>query len=123
MPRKSKAELMAEQEAERFLLEAENEAAYPARLMRNLENAVQNFNYILTVKDSVFVLHTPNRNDTWPFRYFNYHYDANSQLELESLESSLADQWLNKRNEERREESRQAALAKLSSEERQLLGL
>lgn len=122
MPRKTKAELMAEREAARaaeILAQAE---AYPAKLMAVLEEATNLGNYELTVKNGVFALR--DRDDRYgSVLSLTAGYTQNSQATLENLEWELKIKAEERAEAERRYAVKQAALAKLSKEERELLGL
>ena len=122
MARKTKAELAAEREAAEALRVAEEAAAYPARLMAALEEATEKNNYELTVKNGMFSLRDRNESRA-PAMELTYQYNVHSYNELESLEWDLRSKAEERAEAERRYAMKQAALAKLSEEERELLGL
>lgn len=121
MARKTKAELAAEREAYEAAQRAERAAAYPARLMAALEEATQKNNYELTVVNGLFSLR--DREAGLLFESLTAAYTENSWNALENLEWDLQMKAEERAESERRYQVRQAALAKLSNEERELLGL
>lgn len=121
MARKTKAELEMEREAARLEALAAAEAAYPTRLMKALEEAVRE-NYELTVKNGFFEL--TNRTDRYPEpTVLSYSYDTPSDWALDQLEYEFRMAAAERAEEERKYAVKTAALAKLSAEERELLGL
>jgi hypothetical protein len=123
MARKTKAELAAEREAYEAAQRAEEERNYPAKLMAALEEATTKNNYELKVKDGMFELRDRDSNDYDPTLSLTYQYNTHSQSALEDLEHDLAAKARERAESERRYAVKQAALAKLSEEERELLGL
>ena len=122
MARKTKAELAAEREAAvaaRMLAEAE---AYPAKLMAALEEATTKNNYELTVKNGMFSLRDRNASRD-PALSLTAAYTENSWNALECLEYDLESAAEERAEADRRRTMKQAALNKLSAEERELLGL
>ena len=121
MARKTKAETLAEQEslnARRMLAEAE---AYPARLMAALEEATTKNNYELEVRNGMFSLRDRDQRDSTlnlPMTHTRDNQDV-----LESLEWDLQSKAMDRAEEARRYQVKQAALAKLTAEERELLSL
>lgn len=120
MARKTKAEREAEAQTAREQQEAESREAYPNLLMNALERAT-NLSFELEVRNGTFRVTDRNSpNDAWELTY-RYTPDADADLdmlrwELEQREAAEAEanrKWL----------ARQVALAKLSEEERELLGL
>jgi hypothetical protein len=121
MAKETKAERTLREGNERSMYLAEQEATYLPRLMAAMQRA-RAANFELEVQGMSFVLR--NRNDR--------DYDANV-LELEysqSANDTLDElEWQVKRVEEREAEAnrkflaKQCALAKLSKEEKELLGL
>ena len=116
MARKTKAEKQAEQQAEREAFEARAAAEYSPRLMKD--------GYELTVRDGQFKLvdyiFLGERGYTY---LFDPSYTPESLTNLEDLEYRLE-----QLEEERTEANRlyalkQEALAKLTDEERRVLGL
>lgn len=122
MARETKAQRearLAQEREER--LEAER-SAYPLRLMNVLERVTAEPTLTLTVKDGFF--NVEDRNDRYRNDYvLDYSWSTDSQAVLENLTYTV-----DRLEEERAEENRryavkQAALNKLSKEERELLGL
>lgn len=123
MSRKTKAELAAEREAYEAAQRAAEALTYPALLMRALEEATQKNNYELTVKDGLFELRDRNSSRYDTALTLTYQYNVHSQNALEDLEYDLQQYAEERAESERRLAVKQAALAKLSAEERELLGL
>jgi hypothetical protein len=122
MARKTKAELAAEREQARAAQEAHEFAQYPTRLMVALELATREFYYELAVENSVFVLR--DRNERRPEAVeFTLAHTRDSQTALMNLEWELKDKALVRAEAERLRLAREAALAKLTQEERELLDL
>jgi hypothetical protein len=119
MARKTKAELAAEAQLREAERQAQEFAAYPALLMDALERATT-LSYDLTVKDAQFVVRDLNSRATWAMTPL---YTKDSQDTLESLvfEVELVEE--RRAEEEARYLAKQAALAKLTPEERKLLNL
>ena len=120
MARKTKAQLDAEAQALREQQEAEAREAYPNLLMDALERATR-LGFQIVVRDQKFVVIDRNSpKDAWGLTY-SYTPDADSDLDMlrwvleqrEAAEAEANRKWL----------ARQVALAKLSEEERDLLGL
>ena len=122
MARKTKAELAAEREAALAAEREEERLSYPSRLMAALEEATKKNNYELTVKNGYFALRDRDERDNYEFN-FAYEYNSNTFFALEDLESDLREKAEERAESERRYEAKAAALAKLSKEERELLGL
>jgi hypothetical protein len=122
MARKTKAELAAEREAYEAAQRAAEELAYPALLMRVLEEATTKNNYELKVKDGMFELRDRDASRD-PVVELTYQYNTHSQSALEDLEWDLRGRAEERAESERRYAAKKAALAKLSTEERELLGL
>lgn len=121
MARKTKAEfaeLVGAAEEERRRAEA---ATYPERLMALLERAVA-VNFELTVKNSMFVLYDqddrPSNAVTLSFASTD---DSNSKLDSLTWEVDFKEKEQLAAEELRK--AKAAALAKLTDEERKLLGL
>jgi hypothetical protein len=120
MARKTNAEKQAEQQAEREALEAKEAAEYSHRLMKALEEATVKNGYELTVRDGQFKLVNYSSDQTY---IFDPYYTPESFMNLEDLED-----YLERLEEERAEANRlynlkKSALAKLTEEERNVLGL
>lgn len=123
MARKTKAELAAEREEAQALQEAHDFAAYPSRLMKVLEEATSANNYELTVENSMFVLRDreyQHRPETVTLSPTHTH---ESQDTLDTLEWVLESKMLARAALALRLEAKQAALSKLTKEEKELLGL
>ena len=119
MARKTKAELRAENEEFMAQREAEEFAAFPSLLMEQLERATNSPNWFeLKVRDAKFVL-TKDR-DTWTLPLVH---SMQAQMDLDSLMWDLEMLDDDRRKAAEREEAKQAALAKLSAYERELLNL
>ena len=122
MTRKTKAELEAERQEARALAEAHEFAQYPTRLIAALELATKKFNYELEVENSQFTLMNRDRPRD-PALYFTMTHTSNSQDALETLEWELRDLAEQRAERQRVYLAREAALAKLTQEERKLLNL
>lgn len=123
MARKTKAELNAEREATLAAAREEEARVYPQRLMAALEEATQKNNYELEVCNGEFVLRD---RDVYPARLtleLTYQYNVHSQNLLEGLEFDLVKKAQERAEAARRYTVKQAALAKLTEEEKELLGL
>ena len=123
MVRKTKAELEAEAQAAREQREAEAREAYPNLLMDALERATK-LGFGIVVRDKKFLIVDRNSHSSvndMPGLTYKYTPDSDAALDmlrwdldqLEAAEAEANRKWL----------ARQAALAKLSEEERELLGL
>ena len=122
MARKTKAELEAEREERRAAQEAHDFAQYPNRLMAALELATRTNNYELLVENGMFALKIRDYPRD-PALYFTMTHTPNSQVNLDSLEWELEAMAKQQAELERQRLAREAALAKLTQEERELLGL
>ena len=122
MARKTKAELAAEQEALFAAQQAENAASYQPRLMAALELATKKLNYELAVKDQKFVLFNRDTS-TFFVPALPLVFDTESYYDLEELESELRYKMAVQAAEDAKFAARQAALNKLTKDERQLLDL
>lgn len=122
MARKTKAELVAEREEALAIYHANEFAAYPSLLMRVLEEATQKANYELTVENSQFNLRDRDERRAEPVLLTMQH-TRESQDVLDSLVWTLEAKADRRAEELRRYEVKQAALAKLTKEERELLNL
>lgn len=119
MPRKTKSEREAEAQAYREQQEAARDA-YSALLMETLERAT-NLSFDLRVRDGKFVVSDCNDYENFWKLTYDYTPDADSDLDMLRREVERQEQAIAEAN--RKIQARQAALAKLSDEERQLLGL
>jgi len=119
MARKTKAELVAENEAFMAQRLAEEVAAFPALLMAQLERATNSPNWFeLRVRDSQFVL--IEDRETWKLPMVH---SMEAQIVLDSLMWDLDQLDEDRRVAAEREEMRQTALSKLTDFERKLLNL
>ena len=118
MAQKTKAEREAEEAAHRELQEKMARDAYPALLMDTLTRAT-NLSFDLRVRDGKFMVSDSNDYENFWTLPYDYTPDADSDLDIL--------RWAVERHEQaeanRKIQARQAALAKLSKEERELLGL
>ena len=122
MARKTKAELQAEREEAQALQEAHEFAQYPSRLMAALEEATTRSNYELEVRDNQFTLR--DRDSRRPDTVFlTLTHTRDSRQALDNLEWNLRVKADERAEAERQRQAREAALAKLTEEERKLLGL
>ena len=122
MARKTKAELQAEREEAQALQEAHEFAQYPSRLMAALEEATTRSNYELEVRDNQFTLR--DRDSRRPETVFlTLTHTRDSRQALDNLEWNLRVKALDRAEAERQRLARETALAKLTEEERNLLGL
>jgi len=122
MARKTKAELQAEREEAQALQEAHEFAQYPSRLMAALEEATTQSNYELEVRNNQFTLR--DRDSRRPETVFlTLTHTRDSREALDNLEWDLRGKAEAREEAERRRQARETALAKLTKEERELLGL
>lgn len=119
MARKTKAELAAEREEALAAQEAHEFAQYPSRLMAVLELATS-LNYELTVENAKFRVRNYNERAEY---YMTAQHTRASQDTLQELEWELEQEAVRRAEQVRRMEARQAALNKLTKEERELLDL
>ncbi len=126
MARRTAAERRAEAERMRELSEqarvARETAEYPAKLMAALEEATNLNNYELTVKNGMFSLRDRDASTDLTLS-LTAAYTENSYNALENLEWDLQEKAQEREQALRRYTMKQTALAKLSKEERELLGL
>ena len=107
-------ELADRQEAER--------SAYPARLMNLLERVSAEPTLTLTVANGFF--NVEDRNDRYRNDYqLSYNWSTDAQNVLEDLSYTVDRLEAERAEADRRYAVRNAALAKLNDEERELLGL
>lgn len=121
MARKTKAEKLALQERERRRAMDQQINDYPALLMRILEFATE-MNYELRVKEGQFVLHDRD-GSSYDDVVLTQTYSDESLYRIEMLEGLLECKAEQEREANRRLLVRQSALAKLSAEEREILGI
>jgi hypothetical protein len=121
MARKTKAERQAEAEAWAAATLAMEQAEYPARLAA-LELATRTNNYELSVENGMFVLRDRDvRRPTAVMLTTSYTLDNHTALD--ELEWSMRVKAEEREQAERQRRARGTALAKLTEEERKLLGL
>lgn len=121
MARKTKAELTAEREAFEAARLLELAEAYPVRLMNLLERATKE-NFELTVKHSAF--RVEDRDNRRANAYLlSLEFSKNADSTLDELEWDVKEKEEARAESERRYALRQAALAKLSEEEKEVLNL
>jgi hypothetical protein len=122
MARKTKAERQAEAEAWAAATLAMEQAEYPARLMAALELATRTNNYELSVENGMFVLR--DRDQRRPTAVMlTTSYTLDNHTALDELEWSMRVKAEEREQAERQRRARATALAKLTQEERKLLGL
>lgn len=119
MARKTKAEREAELQLQLEQQIAKDREAYPRLLMDSLERAT-NLGFKVKVKNCVFVVTQYNTNGRWDLAY---DYTKESDIELSYLRNTLFIEEEEKAEADRKMLAKQAALAKLTEEERVLLGL
>lgn len=121
MARMTKAQREAAEEAARVEQENQLRAEYPTRLMKALSQATE-LKFVLSVVDDSFVVTEPY--ETYPESFvMNYEYNAEAEQQLYDLELELKLKYAEFAEKERRQQVRANALAKLSFEERELLGV
>jgi hypothetical protein len=120
MARKTKAELAAEREAYAASQQAVARATYTDRMMAVFERA-NRVNFELQVRAGVFVLE--DRDDRGKVFMLASEWTLDSDEWLQDLEWRVESKEEAQAEAERRLQVRRAALAKLSQEEREELGL
>ena len=121
MARMTKAQREAAQEAARVEQENQLRAEYPTRLMKALSQATE-LQFVLSVVDDSFVVTDPNERYPELFT-MSYDYNVAAEEYLYDLELELKLKYAEFVEKERRQQVRANALAKLSFEERELLGV
>lgn len=121
MARETKADRLLREEAEARAYEAERKATYPDRLLAVLERATD-ANFELTVVNKEFrVMDNDDRSaDAYLLTYLFSH---ESDATLECLEQAVYWKEAQRAEEDRKFRVKQAALAKLTDEERELLNV
>jgi hypothetical protein len=118
MPKLTQAQKQAQNAVEKAAQEAALSVLYPEQLMAILERASK-LGFEIKVRDNTFVV-----TDNDFFKYFvTLAYTAKSQQELYHLQYEVEDAEEAEAERIRRGQLRQAALAKLSKEELEVLGL
>lgn len=121
MARETRAQRLEREAAERAAYEAVAAATYPERLMEMLERATK-VNFELAVREGKFVL--SDRDDRRERNVeLTLTYSAENQEALHELDWRVDMKEEAEREAERRRLVKQAALSKLTQEERELLGL
>ncbi len=121
MARMTKAQREATEEAARVEQEKRLRAEYPTRLMKVLSQATE-LQFVLSVVNDSFVVTEPN--ETYPEVFtMSYEYNEAAEVQLYNLELELKLKYDEFVEKERRQQVRANALAKLSDEERELLGV
>lgn len=123
MPRETVAQRNARLAAEREYEEKMQAATYPQRLMAALEEATQKNNYELTVENGLFLLRDRDTGRWDNSLHLPVAYSADAQMGLESLQWDLRQKASDREEAARQAAMKEAALAKLTKEERELLGL
>ena len=121
MARMTKAQREAAEEAARVEQENQLRADYPTRLMKALSRATE-LKFVLSVVDDSFVVTDPNERYGEVFT-MSYDYNVAAEEYLYDLELELKLKYAEFVEKERRQQVRANALAKLSFEERELLGV
>lgn len=122
MARETKAQRLEREAAERAAYEAEMAATYPQRLMAMLERATK-VNFELTVEAGAFLLEDRDERDYNRRQVLTLEYNQANQETLHELDWRVELKEEREREAQRKFQLRQAALAKLSKEEREELGL
>ena len=122
MARKTMKQMAEEAALEREVQNAHDFAQYPSRLMAALELATRTNNYELSVENRMFALKIRDYPRD-PALYFTLTHTPDSQLALENLEWEMKAMAEQQAELERQRLAREAALAKLTKEERELLNL
>ena len=121
MARMTKMQREAAEEAARVEQENQLRAEYPTRLMKALSQATE-LKFVLSVVDGAFVVTDPGERYPEVFT-MSYEYNAETEQQLYNLEMELSVKYAEFAEKERRQQVRANALAKLSFEERELLGV
>lgn len=121
MARMTKAQREAAQEAAHVEQENQLRAEYPTRLMKALSRATE-LQFVLSVVNDSFVVTDPSERYPELFT-MSYEYNVAAEQQLYNLELELKLKYAEFVEKERRSWVRANALAKLSDEERELLGV
>ena len=124
MTRKTKAETLAEQKLAQEAMMVELAKTYPTRLMRALELA-QRFDMSIKIADGKFAVeqHTATALTGYCAIEVAYEFSPDDEVELQFLEERIAKRQWELDEEVRVYQAKQAALAKLTADERLLLGI
>ena len=121
MARMTKMQREAAEEAVRVEQEKQLHVEYPTRLMKALSQATE-LQFVLSAVDGSFVVIDPGERYPEVFT-MSYDYNAEAEQQLYDLELELSVKYAEFAEKERRQQVRANALAKLSFEERELLGV
>ena len=121
MARMTKMQREAAEEAVRVEQEKQLRAEYPTRLMKALSQATE-LQFVLSVVNDSFVVTDPSERYPELFT-MSYEYTVAAEQQLYNLELELKLKYAEFAEKERRQQVRANALAKLSFEERELLGV
>jgi hypothetical protein len=121
MAKETRAQRMEREAAEQAQRLAVARDTFPQRLMLVLERAV-NANFELSVVESKFVVYDTDERNADRF-FVEPTYSLDNDQALESLEFEVHYKLDQMAEAQRRFEAKQAALNKLTKEERELLGL
>ena len=124
MARKTKAETLAEQRLAHEAMMVELAKTYPARLMLALEMA-QTFDMSIEIADGKFSVeqHRATASTGYGCFVMAYEFSPDDEAELQCLEERIAKRQKELAEEVRVHQAKQAALAKLTADERKLLNL
>lgn len=124
MARETKAQRMEREAALQAAQEATQRDNYQTMLMAVLESATQENNYELEVRAGMFKLRDRDSSVWWrESTLLTLSYNQESWDALEDLNSRLQRKAEARAEAERKLEAKRAALAKLTQEEKHLLGL
>ena len=121
MARMTKMQREAAEEAVRVEQENQLRVEYSTRLMKALSQATE-LKFVLSVVDGSFVVIDPGERYPEVFT-ISYEYSVAAEPQLYNLELELKLRYAEFAEKERRQQVRANALAKLSDEERELLGV
>ena len=121
MARETKTERLAREATERTMYFEELRTTYPARLLSWLERA-QDVNFELRVRDGMYTLYDRDERRPETVMLAPQYTDVNEEV-LDRLAREVEYKETEEREANRKLLAKQTALAKLSNEERTLLGL
>lgn len=121
MPRETKAEKLARIRAEQEQNQRRLEQAYPQIIWVLAERACK-VGFTLTVENGLFVFKDPN--DRYNTKYtISLEYSVDNYLDSEEFDWKVTDRELDLKEKQRKQQLRATALAKLTKEEREVLGI
>lgn len=123
MARETMTEKRAQLQEEHNQLRMAQAAQYLPKLMTALEEATRKNNYELTVTEGMFRVRDRDAESWVTVRLLSPTYTQSNWDDLESLEWDLEQKAAARAEAERKILAKQAALAKLTAEEREALGL